>query len=185
MITAFQNWWKISDGGGRITGNDSPLRALPSSADACRGSVGFQSASAGRLLLPSSDGAFCSPGLLCPSSGWSRPPRLTSSIWPWIWPCQTTLVFHSPSPCAREPTPPPLHPSSCSPVPREHGAPRRSPSEGERPLRSSGWVSQAGFILKSDSKGSLPWLQGLLPPLTSPPPPPTPTLTGRVWPFFT
>lgn len=181
MITAFQNWKMISDVRGKNTRNDSPLRALPSSADACRGSVGFQSASAGRLLLPSSDGAFCSPGLFCPSSGWSRPPRLPSSIWP----CQAMLVFHSSSTYARDPIPPPRHPFSCSPVPLEPGAPRRSPSKGERTLRSSGWGSQAGFILKSDSKGGLPWLHGLLLPLMTPPPPPTPALTGRVWPFFT
>lgn len=161
----------------------SPLRARPSSADAWRGSVGFQSASAGRLLLPSSDGAFCSPGLLCPFSGWSLPPRRPSSIWPWIWPCQARLDFHSPSPCARAPIPPLLRPSSWSPALLELRAPRRSPSDGEWPQRSSGWISLAGFILKSDSMGSLAWLEGLLLELMTPDPPPTPT--GRVWPFFT
>ncbi|TNN76270.1 hypothetical protein EYF80_013558 [Liparis tanakae] len=44
----------------------------------------------------------------------------------------------------------------CTPVPLEPGAPRRSPSEGDHALRSSGWASQAGFILKSDSEGSFP-----------------------------
>lgn len=182
MIAAFRKRWNISDSRGESEGDDSPRRALPSSAEACRGSVGFQSASAGRLLLPSSDGAFCSPGLFCPSSGWSRPPRLPSSIWPWIWPCQTMLDFQSPSPYARAAIPPPLLPFSCSPVPLEHRAPLRSPSEGDWPLRSSGWVSQAWFILNSDSEVTLPWLHELLPPRS---PPPTPVLTGRVWPFFT
>lgn len=179
MITVFYSWEMISD-----TRSDSPLRALPSSADACRGSVGFQSASAGRLLLPSSDGAFCSPGLFCPSSGWSRPPRRPSSICP----CQIMLAFHSSSACARGPIPPPLQPFSCSPVPLEPVPPPRFPSEGERTLRSSGWGSQAGFIRKSESKWGLPWLHGLLLPLMTPPPPPpppTPALTGSVWPFFT
>lgn len=164
---------------------DSPLWALPSSTDACRGSAGFQSASKGLLRLPSSDGAFCSPGLFCPSSGWSRPPRLPSSIWLWSWPCQAMLDFHSPSPCERIPIPPPpRRPSSCIPVPLEHSTPRLSPSDGWRPLRSSVWLSQAGFTLKSDSKGS--WVHGLLPLLTPPAPtPPTPALTGSVCPFFT
>lgn len=157
----------------------SPRRALPSSAEACRGRVGFQSVSAGRLLLPSSDGAFCRPGLFCPSSGYRRPPPRRP---PPSSGCQTTLPFHSSSTCGR----PPLQPFSCSPVTLGAVPPLQPLSEGDRSLRSSCCWSHAGFIRKSESRWALPWLQGLLPPpIPIPIPTPTPPLKGSVWPFFT
>lgn len=139
-----------------------PCLPLPSSTDEWRGSVGFQSDS-GRVLRPSSDGAFISPGLLS-ISAWGLPPRRISS------PCQARLDFQSSVPTDQ----PLLLPSSWLEA-RGPNAPRWSPSEGARPLRSSCCGSQTGLTLNSDSVGE--WT------CSSPRPPATPT--GKVWPFFT